>query len=202
MRQIWSIFKTGLLALIPILVLAILLGWIWSGIRAVSLDFTSIPPLNWAINTATVLAAVFAIGWLISRHWFRAAILKVCSNVPIVSIATNFLFNHEYIERVAKGDLPEVLFRHTNESWTIGTVTNELKLPEDLDADASGPLVDWVVILAPPTAPLSVAAPVHLRKKSTVIYTGRLIRDTALSVASFGLNFQLDPKKFSRAKPV
>ncbi|KKU85275.1 MAG: hypothetical protein UY12_C0005G0006 [Parcubacteria group bacterium GW2011_GWA2_47_8b] len=167
MRQIWSIFKTGLLALIPILVLAILLGWIWSGIRAVSLD-----------------------------------ILKVCSNVPIVSIVTNFLFNHEYIERVAKGDLPEVLFRHTNESWTIGTVTNELKLPEDLDADASGPLVDWVVILAPPTAPLSVAAPVHLRKKSTVIYTGRLIRDTALSVASFGLNFQLDPKKFSRAKPV
>ncbi len=200
MRKIWSIFKTGLLALIPILVLIILLSWIWIGIQSVSFNFVSISSLNWLINIAMVLAAVFAIGWLISRHWLRTIVLKVCSHIPILSIITNFLFNHEYIERVAKGDLPEVIFQHTEKSWTFGTVTNEIQLP-DLDVSIDAPLEDWIVILAPPTAPLSVTAHVHLRKKSTVIYTGRLIRDTALSVASFGLNFQLDPKKFSRTKP-
>ena len=49
----------------------------WTDVAAAQKGFVGIAALNWLINIVVVLAAVFAIGWLISLHWFRAIILKV-----------------------------------------------------------------------------------------------------------------------------
>jgi hypothetical protein len=200
MKKFWRHFRSGILALIPIFLIVVLLNWGWSALNTVSVKFVDHFLLNLSINLVLIMLGIYLVGWLISRRSLRELLLKLCSKLPIISVLINFFLNHDYVERVSKGDLPEVLFRHTDDSWAFGTVTNELRLPA-FPEDSGSQLTDWVVILGPSTAPLSVTSPIHLRKKSSVVFTGRFIKDTALTAASFGLNFQLDPKKFSMQEP-
>lgn len=198
MPGLWRNFRAGLLALIPIFVIVFLISIVWGVFLSINLRLLDNFLLNTLLNLALDAAIILTIGWLISHRWFRNLAIAVGSKIPIVSIFVNFFLNHDYVERISKGDLPEVIFYHTGRSVTLGTVTNEFKMPKYI---TYGSVVNWVMILAPPTTPISVTAQLHIRRKSDVIYTGRLIKDTALTVASFGLNFQIDPKKFYTVKP-
>jgi hypothetical protein len=171
-----------------------LLGALWDAASALNRATIGHQFGNW-VWLAALIMAPFLAGLLVSWKTFREVILKICSKIPVLSVAANFFLNKEYVERMTDGGFPEVIFKHTEESWAFGTVTNDsLRVPENM---TDGPITDWVVILGPPTAPVSVTAQIYLRKKSSVVYTGRYIKDTAITTASLGLKFPLDPSKFS-----
>lgn len=197
MPCLWRSFRAGLLALIPIFVIVFVISIIWGVFLSVNFRFLDNCWLNILLNLTLYFTVIMVIGWLISHRWFRNLAIAVGSKIPIVSIFVNFFLNHDYVEKISRGDLPEVIFYHAG-CVTLGTVTNEFKMPEFI---TYGPQADWVMVLAPPTTPISITAQLHILRKSDVVFTGRLIKDTALTVASFGLSFQIDPKKFYTVKP-
>lgn len=201
MKGLWSLYKIGFLSLVPLLVLIVIclsffgLLWGWSG------EFS-----NWVsggliwrfLFMAILLATPFLMGLIVSWKKFRELILKIFSRVPVVSLFVDLFFNSVNVEKANEGGfLREVMFKTDEHTAFFGTVTNEFLAPSGL---TSGPLVDWLVIIVP-TTPISVTGPVVLRKKSSVVYTGRLIKDTSISVASFCAKFNIDYKIFSQGGP-
>lgn len=201
MKWFWSRYRTGILSSIVPIVLIFLGVKLFGVLKDAALALnqktfgTSWGGWMWL---ATLFVVPFFLGLLVSWKAFREIILKLFSRIPVLSVIANFFLNKDYVERVTNGGFPEVLFRHTEDSWSFGTVTNEMWLPENM---TSGPLAEWVVIVGPPTTPVSITAQMYLRKKSTVVYTGRHIKDTAITVASLGLKFDIDPGKFSESPP-
>ena len=191
MKELLKTWRTGILTAVPLL----LITWIFYklGDTLISIGNTLALLVGSQLLGITIVFAIvagvpLAFGWFVGRRWFRTLGQMLLGKLPLVGPLFNFLFNHDYVERIQKGDLREVMFQYMGDTWTIGGVMNEIMLPERI---AEGPLVPWLVILAPPTAPLAVTAPLLLRKKSTVHYTGRTFRSTLLTVASFGFNFDL-----------
>ncbi len=198
MKWFWSRYRTGILSSVVPLVLIFLavklFGVLWDAAAALNRETFGSAFGHWAW-LAGLLLVPFLVGLLVAWKTFREVMLKIFSKVPVLSVLANFFLNKEYVERVTDGGFPEVVFRHTEDSWSFGTVTNELRLPEKM---SEGELTDWVVILGPPTTPVSVTAQMYLRKKTTVVYTGRYIKDTAITTASLGMKFAIDPRKFSK----
>ncbi len=196
MKWFRSRYKRGAIALIPISViffviyslLKVLWGW------SVELGDLISNNILWKfLFIVGFLVSPFFIGLLISWKWLRGAALKAFSKVPIISLLVDLFFNHTNLEE----GFQEVMFKKDNDTVLFGVVHGELIFPEEL---VDGPLVDWVVIILP-TTPLSETGFPLMRKKSSVVYTGRILRDTAVSVASFCTKFKLDPAKFSQGKP-
>lgn len=202
MRWFWSRYKAGLLSIVlPAVVLFIgiqIFGGLWNVASWLNEKFVGSGIGQWSFFLG-ILNAPFLVGWLLSWRTFRELVLKSFSKIPLLSIAVNFFLNKDYVDRMMDGGLPEVIFQHTEYSWSFGTVTNEKMLPVDLDNPES-PLIPWVVILGPPTAPISVTAQMYLRPKRTVTFTGRVIKDTAITTASLGFKFDLDPRKFKSGR--
>lgn len=196
MKNLFSNYRTGIFVAIPIFIIIVLVMWAWNNLLAISFD-------NIWLALGILFLGPFLIGWLVSMRWFRNAVLKLFEPIPIISSLSNFLFNHEYIERLQSDELnlmPEVMFRLDNsDNWTIGIVVGKQKLPQN-PLDKNSLLANWLVILAPPTPPLAFTAQLRLVKESDVCFTGRHGQDTALTVAAFGLNLDLDPKKFKIPK--
>lgn len=154
----------------------------------------------WWFYAAILTLLPFFVGLLLTWHSFRELALKICSRVPVISLFAGYLFNKEDADTLAHRKFPEVFFEYMPGTWAVGQVVNEKLLPEDLN-DPASPLVPWLVIIGPMTTPLSVTGHLICRRKSGVTYTGRHFKDTLLTVASLGMKFQLDPRKFSKNEP-
>lgn len=193
-------YKAGILiSIVPVVLIFIcvkIFELLWGAAGTInSRTFsTDLGQMAWLL---ILLSLPFWMGLLLAWRWFREFLLKITSKIPVVSTVANFLFNKDDAERIDKDDFPEVFFRHTDNSWTIGTVTRELQLHENPD-DQNSQIVPWLVIIGPPTAPVSLTAQIFLRRKTEVWYTGNYFKDTVLSVASFGLKLNLDSRKFTR----
>ena len=204
MRWIWSKLRLGILAVIPVFLIALVINWIVGGINAASLPLLENRTLNFCLNAAMWFTALCVLGWLVSMRWCRSLVLKLCARIPILSSISSTLLSHDYIERMKNDELgmmPEVLIcLDSKDDWALGLVTNRMRLPENLRNILSSS-VDWCIVLAPLTPPLSVTSQMRLRRESELIYTGRSGKDGTLTVATFGMNCKLDPKKFAIKKP-
>ena len=201
MRSLWSLYKIGFLSLVPLLVLVVIclsffgLLWGWTGEFS---SWVSGGLISRFLFMAIFLALPLLMGFIVSWKRFREIILKLFSKVPVVSLVVDLFFNSVNVEKAKEGGfLQEVIFKTDEHTALFGTVTNEFQAPSGL---ASGQLVDWLVIIIP-TTPISVTGPVVLRKKTSVVYTGRFIKDTSISVASFCSKFNIDYRQFSQGSP-
>lgn len=203
MRWFWSKYRSGILAaVLPMVMLLILLKvgealWNTAGYFNEKSFSTSFG--HW-LFLIFLLLLPFLTGLLLAWGSFRELALRICKKIPIVSLFASYLFNKEDSEKLAKGNFPEVLFEYVAGSWALGQVMNEKILPYCINDPHSTP-VKWLLIVGPATTPLSVTGQLILRRETDVRYTGRFIKDTVLTVASLGLNLDLDPRKFSANEP-
>ena len=203
MRWFWSKYRSGILtAVLPMVVILVVLQIgeaIWNAAGYFNEKIIGTIFGHW-LFLIFLLLLPFLAGFLMSWKGFRELGLRICNKIPIVSIFASYLFNKEDADRLAKGKFPEVIFEYVAGSWAIGQVMNEVMLPI-YPGNPSGEKVKWLLIVGPATTPLSVTGQLILRRECNVMYTGRFIKDTMLTVASLGLNLNLDPKKFSKEEP-
>lgn len=201
MKWIWSRYKIGFLSLVlPAVLIAIglsFLGFLWEWSRSLS-GWVSVGLFWQILFMAILLISPFLMGILISWQGFRKLILKLFSKVPVLSLFVDLFFNNINVEKTQKGNFhQEVMFKTDENTILIGTVWNEFVAPENL---VEGPLADWLIIIIP-TTPGAPTGPTVIRKKSEVVYTGRSLKDTMVSIASFCSKFDIDYTKFSKGKP-
>lgn len=188
MKNAWSAWRTGILSLIPLLVIAGFIYWLLNWLYGLTGNLFESIVLVWLINAAILIFVPLIFGWLIGRRWFRTMGQFFLGKLPLVGPVFKFLFNHDYVERIQSGNLKEVLFKYAGDSWAMGGLVTVLKLPDTL---RGGVLVDWGLVLGPPTTPLAPTAQLLWVKKSDLIFTGRSYQDTIYTVASFGFNVEL-----------
>ena len=189
MKTLWGKLKLGFIALIPLLVIVAVLVAAVNWVAGVGYGFVENHSVNLAINLAIFFVALpFFCGCLLGMRWFRNLGLGLLGKLPLVGPLFSFILNHDYVERIQSGQLREAVFRHAGDGWAICGVVNEFEAPEFWD---SGPLVKWCIVLGPPTAPLAFTAHVLMVRKADLKFTGRSYKDTILTTASFGFNFDI-----------
>lgn len=192
MKHLWSLYRTGLSVIVPLFLFVTFLLWFWTTLVTVSYGHASI-----AIGILAL--GPIMVGWLISKKWVRAAVLRFCEDIPLVSTVANFLLNHDYVEHIKSGDLMrEVIFEMSEGVWVFGVVVSRHRMPLYPQRPES-PTVDWLGVLVP-TTPVLFTGHIILVPEMRAIYTGRLGTDTAMTAASFGFNMRIDEKKFVRNK--
>ncbi|MEK7192384.1 MAG: hypothetical protein AAB646_02635 [Patescibacteria group bacterium] len=189
MKKLWIIWRTGILTTVPVLVIIGLVVWLFNWLSGFTAGLTESRYLNLTIDLAIVILLPLIFGWLIGLRWFRILGQAILGKLPLVGPVFSFLFNHDYVKRIQNGDLQEVVFPYAGSTWGIGGLVNTVKMRQDV---SGGPLVEWCVILGPPTTPLAPTAQLLLVRKSDVVFTGRSYRETILTVASFGFNFEIN----------
>ncbi len=201
MKILWGKLKLGFIALIPILVIVAVLFSVVNWVTSIGYGFVENRNINITINFVILfLGLPFMCGCLLSMRWFRNLGLNLLGKLPLVGPLFGFILNHDYVERIQSGELKEVFFKHAGDAYAIGGVVNEFEWPESGDPKTGGPLVKWCVVLGPPTAPLAITAHVLMVKKSNLVFTGRSYKDTILTTASFGFNFDIkrETEKYRR----
>ncbi len=195
----------GGVSLIFIFFIALIVSWLWGAFSGIGFELVDSKILNFFIAIAMIAAAAFFVGLLVSWRWSRNLILLILSKIPgIGSIAHSFL-NHDFVERLKKEELPEVVFRDIADRWAMGFVTNEFLAPENpetwISADHwnKSSLIEWCIVIGPPTTPLAITAPMYFIPKRNLAYTGRTAKDTAITAASFGFAFRL-PQVITRLR--
>lgn len=192
MKTLWGKLKLGFIALVPILVIVAVLVSVVNWVMNVGYGFVESRSLNLAINLAALFVVLpLVCGFLLSMRWFRNLGLNILGRLPLIGPLFGFILNHDYVERIQSGELKEVFFRYAGDAWAVGGVVNEFEWPESGDPNIGGPPVKWCIVLGPPTAPIAFTAPVLLLKKSNLVFTGRSYKDTILTTASFGFNFDI-----------
>ena len=175
--------------MVPILVITVILVSVVGWVTNIGYSFVNNRSANIAINLAIIFVGLpFLCGCLLSMRWFRDLGLNILGKLPLLGPLFRFILNHDYVERIQSGELREAVFRHAGDAWAICGVVNEFEAPEFWD---SGPVVKWYLVLGPPTAPLAFTAHVLMVKKSDLKFTGRSYKDTILTTASFGFNFDI-----------
>ena len=188
MKKVFALYRTGIFVLVPIFVIAAVIGWLWEAAYAVSFG-------NMWVTLGLLLFGPLLFGWGISTRWFRGFLLGVCSQIPVVSTLTQILFNHEFVERLKSGQMPGVLVPVSGGGWSPGVAVRTYELPENI-REQKGKKVNWVLVLAPATAPVVFTAQLRLYRESEVVYLANTITDMALGFASLGLNLKLDQAEF------
>lgn len=127
-----------------------------------------------AIKLAALLAAIYIIGWLISKRWFRSVILRLFSKIPLVSGLTDLFFSHDYVERINSGEFPVVEYTITEGGVSVyGLVTHEEK--------------DWCLVFFP-TSPVPFTGYTLKIDKKRLKKTDMNVQDFFRVMVSFGLN--------------
>ena len=189
MKTVWSKLKLGFIAIVPVLVIVAVLVSVVNWVTNVGYPFVDHRTLNIAINLSILFVGLpLLVGSMLSMRWFRNLGLGILGKLPLIGPLFSFIMNHDYVERIQSGELREAVFHHAGDGWAICGVINEFDAPEFWD---SGPLVPWCIVLGPPTAPLAFTAHVLCVKKSDLKFTGRSYKDTILTTASFGFNFDI-----------
>ena len=67
---------------------------------------------NAGLKLLSIVVILYGIGWLVRKRWFRSLVLVLFSKIPIISDLVDFFFNHDYIERISKGEFPVVMYQH------------------------------------------------------------------------------------------
>lgn len=132
------------------------------------------------IKLVGLLTAIYAIGSLISRRWFRSIILGLFSKIPVISSLTDLFFSHDYVEQIASGEFPVVEYIISEGGMSaLGLVTHENKGKKESD--------NWCLVYFPTT-------PVPFTGITLKIDTKRLkkidmsVQDFSRIIVSFGLN--------------
>lgn len=190
MKQLWSAYRTGLSVLVPIFIFFAFLAWFWSELVAISYGHTS-------IALAMLVLLPLGVGYFVSKKWFRNIVIQLTKDIPLVSTIVNFLLNQDYAEQMRNENLMrEVMWEIQEGVWIFGVVVSRHKMPLYPQRQSSPP-VCWLLVLSP-TTPVLFTGHLLLVPECRVIYTGRTGTDTALTVASFGFNMQIDQEKFQR----
>jgi len=196
LKKICSLFRTGLLVLIPIFIVVFVGDLLWGILKSVKIYFVPHPALNFVINIAFYLAGIFLIGFLFRQKWLRELLAKICSKIPIVSFFSNSFLSNDYAEKMATGSFPEVVFRYAG-VMAIGVAVNRKKIIDPTTLRE----VECLIVLGPPTAPVFATAQLLCLPLDDVIYTGKHMNHTAIMTASFGLNCQFKAEEFSKTEP-
>jgi len=186
-KKLGSTLKAGLIALIPVFILALIFKWIWNLLT--SWAFFGNVFLNFAVNLLGLIVIAYFVGWFLERSWLgwlRSGIRTILGKIPVISIFVEFVFPDE--NKLRKNEFDEVLVKWNEYMWVPGAVTNE---QEVVDKNGDKAILCTVFM---PTAPAPFTGLMFLVKKQDLYYTSRKIGKLALFATSYGLK-NLEIKK-------
>lgn len=196
MKKVWTTFRTGLLALIPIFIVIFISDFLLGLLKSIRISFVPYSALNVIVNIVFYFAGILLIGFLFRQKWLRELLAKVCSKIPVISFFSNSFLSNDYAEKMSAGSFPEVMFTYAG-VLAFGVAVNKKTV---IDPD-TGKEVECLVVLGPPTAPVFATAQILYVPIDKIIYTGKHMNHTAIMTASFGLNCQIKAKEFSKTEP-
>lgn len=107
MKRLWRIFRTGLVAIVPFALLAFLFASLFEiifGFLNLFGNAFGVPVLDSALKFFLLFVCIFVLGLLVSWKFFRDAIARLSSRIPVVSDLVKIFFSDEYIERIREGN--------------------------------------------------------------------------------------------------
>ncbi len=191
-KSIFSVWQTGFVVLVPFIIAISLLFWFWDMLVGLGSRNEFIEK-HFYETLGVLLASPLVFGWLISKRQVRDFVLMLCKHIPIVSKLTGSFLNHDFIERMKRGDfnhMPAVKFKVTDTISVTGIVMASYEGPSD---SINGPIVKWLVVIIP-TAPLAVTGPPVEIHESSAVYVGTGM-DVMIQTASFATNWRTGMKK-------
>lgn len=188
MKKIGETLKSGLIALIPLFIAILLFraaaDWLWRTLT--SRGFFGNNLLNFSVNLAIGLAAIYLVGWFFQKpwlRWLRNSMRSVLEKIPIVSIVAELVFPREggfFGEN--NQDFKVVLVKLSEKTFLCGAVTNE---KEVTDENGNKKVMCSVFV---PTSPVPFTGfLVFTIEKSELIQTGMKLGDLTMMAASYGL---------------
>lgn len=206
LRGFYTAWKTGLTALIPVVLVYGAIFWIVNFLTKLEVPFyesvvtrlTEISPmwLRFFIIGAAAKLAFFlvvlpvAFGFLLRRKCFRRVGSALAGKLPLVGSLFLFLFSDELAERQKRNrGVPEVVFRRAGD-WVPGLVVNEFSAPRGW---VEGEVIQWLVVVSLQSGFTYTNVPAD-----DVILTGRSMADYLMGVTSFGLAFKIEADKLRR----
>jgi len=177
-KRLWSIFRTGLIAIIPLALLIFLAATVFGVILDFLnfFDFTIFETaiFNTAVKFICLAALILLLGLLVSWKTLRNLIQFVFSKIPLVSDFVNIFFGDDYIERIKKGNFPVVKYEIFPGVKMFGCVTHQ---EENL------------ALVFLPTVPCPLTGYIFEVAKDKLEPTGLKARQLFKMMVAFGLNY-------------
>lgn len=176
LKQVSSYFKTGALALLPLIVL------IFVVISAVGVaanwgyKFLDSKLLNLLINFAIAFSGICLVGWILGKPMFRGVFDSLLAQLPIVSWFHKFIPSSEQLEEFKKGKYSEVRVEIHPGIFVRGILVKEWM--------EGG--VSWCRVLVP-TTPVPMTGNLIEVERSKAIITGRSADELFRTYLSLGM---------------
>ena len=192
MKKVWSIFRTGLIALIPLFILGFIAEMLFGIFARLSFRLADGLVLNYLVNIFLWAATIFLIGWFLGVSCIRNALHSLLNKIPVISGIANYFLDNEYLEIIQKGHFPVVSFAEVPGSrrQTFGIVTKE-EIVKQGDSEEI-----WCYVFIP-SWPLPFTGRGVKIPKSELEYINSDARDLSRLATSFGMK-GLSQKKKSR----
>lgn len=186
MKKIWSQFRAGLVALIPLFILAFIVKMIWGLFVALNIHLVGHPGLNYFLNFVALALFIFLAGWLLSISVVRNFLRIVLSKIPLLSAISDYFFDAESLEIIKKDSFPLVIFEFPGlRCRAFGLVTKEMSV-----VDSDGKEEVWCVVFYP-TCPVPFTGLLFYFPKSSLKYTDLGFKDLMTIATSFGMKCNL-----------
>ncbi len=176
LKQASSYFKTGALALLPLVVLIFVV--ISAGSVAVNWGYKFLDNrlLNLFINLTVAFSVICLVGWILEKPMFRGMFDLLLARLPIVSWFHKFIPSSEQLEEFKKGKYSEVRVEIHPGIFVRGILVKEWKEGK----------VPWCRVLVP-TTPVPMTGNLIEVPRSKARITGRSADELFRTYLSLGM---------------
>jgi len=182
MKKLWTIFLSGLIALIPIFVIAFVIKMLFNVFVVFNVDLVTNPIINSFINLTIWLLFIFLIGLALTLPSIRCALKSLLAKIPLISSVSNFLDNR-HLEHITQGDFPVVMCQLGEDAQCFGIITGMEYENRD------GQHQTWFIVFIP-TVPVPLTGFIVRVTKSRLVERSDLkVQDVFRLATSFGTAF-------------
>lgn len=176
LKQLFSWFKMGALALLPLIILVIVFVSVWNVVTGQGLKVLENNFLNFLINCAIASAALCLVGWVLEKPMFRGIFDSLFAALPVISWFHKFIPSSDQLEKFKSGSYSEVQVEICPEIFVRGILIKEWT-----EGDVS-----WCRVLVP-TTPVPMTGNLIEVEKSKILITGRSAEDLFRTYLSLGM---------------
>ncbi len=186
-----SSWKVGFLTLLPVLIILMMLSWVYDYLGKIKIDFVESDILNFLIKLAILILAPLIFGLPLKIKWFKNLVVELVSNIPLVGgfIVSGISNQKGQVNVIGR----EVFFKETENTWGLGILSNEFFW----DSRGDG-VIEKFGFVTHATSPVPITGICKIVPFKDIVLTGRNVQATFVTTSSFGVNFPIDPLKFTK----
>jgi hypothetical protein len=168
-----------------------MLSWVYDYLGKIKIDFVESDILNFLIKLAILILAPLIFGLPLKIKWFKNLVVELVSNIPLVGgfIVSGISNQKGQVNVIGR----EVFFKETENTWGLGILSNEFFW----DSRGDG-VIEKFGFVTHATSPVPITGICKIVPFKDIVLTGRNVQATFVTTSSFGVNFPIDPLKFTK----